>query len=432
MATKNKSFVEKLSNTLLPIAEKLNNNKYLAAIRDGFYYAMPIIIVGSLFLIFPNFPIPSVVKWATNTFGSTWIDYCNRAYNFSVGIMTIFVIIGIAKSLAKRYKKDEVTFIISSVLAFLLVTPETIVKGNSFLPMTNFQAQGLFVGMIITFLACDITNFVLNKHWTIKMPESVPANVASSFEALIPTAVVMIIFTAIFFIFKATPFKDAQTFISKLIQTPLEGIGASLPATLFLEFLMTLLFSLGLHGPNIVGAVTTPIWTSLTIQNANAFAKGQTLPNIINAQFDGNFVRIGGTGATFGLIILMLFFAKSKQYKSLGKLAAAPSIFNINEPLIFGLPIVLNPIMMIPFIFSPIIFGGLTYLVMRIGLVPPANGINLPWTMPPVISGMFLSGWRGAIWQLVEIALSVAWYYPFFKVADKQALMKEKGETSNI
>ena len=191
---------------------------------------------------------------------------------------------------------------------------------------------------------------------------------------------------------------------------------------------MTLLFSLGLHGPNIVGAVTTPIWTALTIQNANAYAKGQPVPNIINAQFDGNFVRLGGTGATFGLIILLLFFAKSKQYKSLGKLAAAPSIFNINEPLIFGLPIVMNPIMMIPFIFSPIVFGGLTYLVVRLGLVPPANGINLPWTMPPVISGLFLSGWRGAVWQLVEIIISVGWYYPFFKVADKEAWLKEQGK----
>lgn len=428
MESKKQTFVEKIASKLLPISEKLNNNKYLGSMRDGFYYAMPLIIVGSLFLIFPNFPIPAVVKWVNKTFGTTWIDYCNRAYNFSVGIMTIFVIIGIAKSLANRYKKDEVQFIINSILAFMLVTPETLIKDNSFIPMANFQAQGLFVGMIIAFCACDLTNWVLNKHWTIKMPDSVPANVANSFEGLVPTAFVMIVFTLIFFLFKITPFKDAQTCISKLIQIPLEGLGASLPATLFLEFLMTLLFSLGLHGPNIVGAVTTPIWTALTIQNANAYAKGQPVPNIINAQFDGNFVRLGGTGATFGLIILLLFFAKSKQYKSLGKLAAAPSIFNINEPLIFGLPIVMNPIMMIPFIFSPIVFGGLTYLVVRLGLVPPANGINLPWTMLPVISGLFLSGWRGAVWQLVEIIISVGWYYPFFKVADKEAWLKEQGK----
>ena len=148
MESKKQTFVEKIASKLLPISEKLNNNKYLGSMRDGFYYAMPLIIVGSLFLIFPNFPIPAVVKWVNKTFGTTWIDYCNRAYNFSVGIMTIFVIIGIAKSLANRYKKDEVQFIINSILAFMLVTPETLIKDNSFIPMANFQAQGLFVGMI--------------------------------------------------------------------------------------------------------------------------------------------------------------------------------------------------------------------------------------------------------------------------------------------
>jgi len=134
------------------------------------------------------------------------------------------------------------------------------------------------------------------------------------------------------------------------------------------------LFSFGLHGPNILGAIMNPIWLSLTAGNADAYAAGTELPNIVNAQFYANFIKLGGAGSTIGLALLCLFVAKSTQFKTLGKLAFGPAIFNINEPLIFGMPIVLNPILMIPFILTPVILAILTYFVMSIGLVPLTNG----------------------------------------------------------
>lgn len=420
-------FLDKFANKLMPIATRLNANRYLAAIRDGFFAAMSIIIVGSIFLIFPNFPYQGFIDFLNNIFGNNWILFCNRAYDMSVNIMSIYVIIGISKSLGNFYKLDTISSVVPALLSYFLLTPTITGSEETLgLPISNFGAAGLFLGMLTAILAVEISRLVIRKGWKIKMPDTVPHNVSRSFESLIPVTFIFIIFLFIFFGFKMTRYDSAQAFIFEILQRPLTSLGSSLPATIIVEVLATLLFSFGLHGPNIVGSVMTPIWTALTVENSEAYKIGSKIPNIVNAQFDANYVKLGGCGTTIGLVILFLFFAKSTQFKSLGKLAVGPSIFNINEPLIFGAPIVLNPLLMIPFILSPIIFAGLSYLVIRVELVPPANGINIPWTMPPILSGLFISGWRGAVWQVVEIFLSIIWYYPFFKMADKQAYILEK------
>jgi PTS system cellobiose-specific IIC component len=280
--------------------------------------------------------------------------------------------------------------------------------------------------MFVTIGTVEIMRWVLSRGWKIRMPDSVPENVSRSFEALIPGLFVFAIFDVIRFIFTVIPFDSAQAFIFKFLQTPLTSLEASYPATLVIEVFATILFSFGLHGPNIIGGVMNPIWLSLTAQNAAAYAAGKALPNIVNGQFDANYVKLGGCGCTIGLAIIAAFMAKSDQYKTLGRLGIVPGFFNINEPLIFGIPIVLNPIMMIPFILSPVIFVSLSYFVMKIGLVPIANEVNIPWTTPPIIAGFLISGWKGALFQLVEIVVSMAWWYPFFKIVDKQALEQEQ------
>ena len=294
--------------------------------------------------------------------------------------------------------------------------------------MGNLSASGLFLGMMSTVLAVEIVRFVLGRGWTIKMPDSVPANVARSFDALIPGLFVILVFDILKLIFAMTSFETAQAFIFEIIQAPLTSIGATLPATILVVILETLLFSFGLHGPNILGAVMNPIWLTLTAENASAYAAGEVLPNIVNAQFYANFIKIGGAGATFGLALLCLFVAKSSQFKTLGKLAIGPAIFNINEPLIFGMPIVLNPILMIPFIVSPVVMTTLTYILMNIGLIPLTNGVNIPWTTPPIISGFLISGWQGAVWQVIEMGLSALIFYPFFKLEDNKAYQIEMGQ----
>lgn len=419
-------FLDKLQMALGPIANKLNSNRYLAAIRDGFFGATSIIIIGSMFLLFANLPITGYSAFMSHLLGKNWADWFNVPYNLSMGLMTIYVIIGMAKSLADYYKIDSIAAITMSFAGFLILTPESVFKTLSYLPATNFSASGLFLGMFATILAVEIVRLVLQRGWKIKMPDGVPENVSTSFEALIPGVFVFVIFDVIRFIFSITDFASAQAFIFKIIQTPLTSIGSSYPATMLVEFLACVLFSFGLHGPNILGGVMQPIWLALTAENAAQVAAGKLPTHVVNYQFDANFVKLGGCGATIGLALAMLFLAKSDQFKALGKLAIGPGIFNINEPLIFGIPIVLNPIMIIPFVLSPLIFVTLAYFAMSSGIVPVTNGVNIPWTTPPVIAGFLLSGWRGAVFQVVEIAVSFVLYYPFFKVADRQALKAEE------
>ncbi|CZQ90947.1 phosphotransferase system eiic [Trichococcus palustris] len=425
-------FLDVLQEKLGPIAYKLNANRYLSAIKEGFFGAMSLLIIGSMFLLFANLPIPGYADFMAGIFGADWTQFFMVPYNMTMNIMTIFVMIGIARDLCKTYELDDLAGIIYSLVGFLILTPSILSTDNAAgIPMGNLSASGLFLGMISTVFVVEIMRFIMARGWTIKMPDSVPANVAKSFDALVPGLVVILIFDILKLIFAITPYVTAQSFIFQIIQAPLTSIGATLPATIIVIILETLLFSFGLHGPNIIGAVMQPIWLTLTAENASAFAAGQPLPNIVNYQFYANFIKIGGCGATFGLALLCLFAAKSAQFKTLGKLAIGPAIFNINEPLIFGMPIVLNPILMIPFIIAPVVMTILTYVVMNIGLVPLTNGVNIPWTTPPIISGFLISGWQGAVWQVVEMGLSTVIFFPFFKLEDNKAYQIEMGQITS-
>ncbi len=415
-----------MQDKLVPIAYKLDQNRYISAIKAGFFGAMSILILGSLFLLVANLPIPGYPELMASILGENWTTYFMVPYQMTMDIMTPFVMVGMAKSLAVSYKVDDVAAIIMSLVGFLILTPTIInADGASGIPTGSLSASGLFLGMMTAVLATEILNFVVKKGWVIKMPDSVPSNVARSFASLIPGLFIMITFNVIRVLFSLTGYGTAQAFIFELLQRPLLALGATLPAMLIILLFEAILWSFGIHGSNIVGGVMNPIWLSLTAENAEAFAAGDMLPNIINAQFYGNFVKLGGAGGTIGLALAALFFAKSTQFKTLGKLALGPAIFNINEPLTFGIPIVLNPVMMIPFIITPLVNATLTFFLMDWGIVALTNGTNIPWTTPPIFSGLLISGWSGALWQVAQIGISFAIYYPFFKVVDTKAYMTE-------
>lgn len=415
-------FLDVLQEKMGPIAYKLDSNRYLSAIKTGFFGAMPILIIGSVFLLFANLPIPGYADFMASIMGENWTTYFMVPYDMTMNIMTIFVVFGIAKDLAHHYKVDDLAAVVIAVVAFFILTPTIADTGGANgIPTSNLGASGLFVGMITAILAVEISRWVEQRGWTIKMPDSVPSNVARSFTALIPAFFVIVIFDLIRIGFSFTAYDTAQAFIFQILQTPLTALGSSLPATIVVLLFEGLLWSFGIHGSNIVGAVMQPIWLSLTADNAAAFSAHEALPHIVNYQFYSNFIKVGGAGGTLGLAILCVFVAKSAQFKTLGKLAIAPGIFNINEPLIFGIPIVLNPVMMIPFIITPVVLAIVAYFAMATGLVDFTNGTNLPWTTPPIVSGFLLNGWRGALLQVVQIALSMAIYFPFFKLEDNKA-----------
>lgn len=426
-------FMDKIGDAIAPIAQKMTANRYLSAIKEGFFGATPILIAGSIFLLFTSLPFTGYSDFMAGIFGEGWMDFFYLPYQVSFKLMAFFVVVGMARSLAKYYKVDSKLAIALSFVGIFLLTPVIVTAENvKGLPMDNFAAQGLFVCMISTVISVEIYRFCVQKGITIKMPDSVPQNVSSAFAAVIPAFAIILLFNFIRMGFSMTDFGNAQTFIFTILQQPLQSLGGTLPATIIVLLLEAVIWCFGLHGSSIVSSVMNPIWYSLSAENLAAFEAGIALPHIVNYQFISFFVKLGGVGATLSLTLLCLFKSKSDQYKALGKLGIGASLFNINEPIIFGFPIVLNPMLMIPFILSNVIVGILTYAAIYFQLVPYINGVNLPYTIPAVISGFMICGWRGALLQVVLLIITGLIYYPFFKAQDKVAYIQEQEKKNSI
>ena len=420
------NFMQLMNKRLAPIARWFDKNRYLDAIKNGFYGVMPFLIIGSFLLVFANLPIEGYSDLMASVFGSGWDRVFTIPFDATMNIMTLYVIFAIARSLANHYQINDINAALSALVAFIILTP--FIADGTGISAEAFGASGLFLGILSAILTVEILRFVIKKDIVIKMPASVPLNISSSFTSLLPCFAVVMVFVALRIGFEATSFETVQNFIYSLIQAPLSNVGGSLLWMVFMNLFACLLWAFGIHGTVILGAIMDPLWIPMTAQNAAAYAAGTNIPNIVNTEFQSNFVQLGGTGCTIGLVICMIIFAKSKQYKTMGRLSAVPSIFNINEPVIFGTPIVLNPLMLVPFALGSVAAVIITYAAMYTGIVPLTNGATLPWTIPPIISGFLLCGWKGAVLQIFTIAVTTCIWFPFFKIADNNARKLEQGE----
>ena len=437
-----KGFMDKLESKLMPVAKLISNNKYLIAIRDGFLLAMPLLVVGSMFMLISNFPVQPWIDLLNNTkLGGTSISsYFSNVTAATFSIMAIFIVIGIGYNYAKQEKVNMIFGSAVAILSWFMLmpfttafTPEgsTTVFHVSSIPLDWVGSKGIFIGIICAIVSVKIYNWVENKGWTIKMPKGVPPTVGQSFAALFPIAGVIIVFFFIRIIFSLTPWGNAFDFIYKVLQLPMQRVGDSLGAMMGVYFFAHVLWLFGIHGTNITGSVFNPILYALSAENLQALQAGSPLPHIINQQFQDLFATYGGAGSTLSLLVAMFGFCKSKRIKELGKIAVIPAIFGINEPIIFGLPVVLNPLIAIPFILVPMINIVISWVTMRIGMVPICNGVIMPWTTPPIISGFLSSGWQGALLQIFLIAFGIVIYLPFIKTMDKQYLIDEAAADSS-
>jgi PTS system cellobiose-specific IIC component len=264
---------------------------------------------------------------------------------------------------------------------------------------------------------------VTKKGWQIKMPDGVPPAVAKSFAALIPAVLTLSVFLIINAIMTGVFNANLHDVVYEVIQKPLTGLGSSLPATLIALFFVQFLWFFGLHGQIIVNSVMDPIWNTLMLDNLEAYKAGHALPHIISKPFMETFtVGLGGSGMTLAVVLLLAFFMKRKQYRDIGRLALGPGIFNVNEPVIFGMPIVLNATILIPWVIAPLIVTTLNYLVMAAGIVPAPTGVSVPWTVPIVASGILATNsiW-GGILQIVDFVIVGLIWLPFLKIMDRQA-----------
>lgn len=417
------NIIDKLAESLTPFAAKLGNNRYLTVLRDAFMLAFPLTMFGSIVVVFNNLPFfPDELKGTLGTL-------LGNGQNATMSILTVFVAFGIGYYLTKSYDEDGVFGGVVALASFLILTPFNFLTAEGTevagaLTTDRLGAKGMFIGMLAAFLATEIYVRITKKGIKITMPDGVPDAVSRSFSALIPAistlTVFLLINAAVVGLFNTNLHDVIYTFI----QQPLTGLGSSLPATLLALFLIQILWFFGLHGQVIINSVLDPIWQTLSLENLAAYEAGQELPHIITKSFMDTFtVSLGGTGMTLMVVILMAFIMKSKQLKEIGKLGLGPGIFNVNEPVIFGLPIVLNASMVIPWVLTPLVVTVFNYFMMASGIFPATTGVIVPWTMPLFFSGMMATNSiMGGILQLIDVVIVAAIWFPFLKVQDKANL----------
>ncbi|MDY4001538.1 MAG: PTS cellobiose transporter subunit IIC [Streptococcus orisratti] len=414
-------FLDAISAKLLSLANVLGSNRYLGVLRDAFMLAFPITMFGSIIVVINNLPFFS------DNLKGTLYDLLGNGQLATMSIMTVFVVFGIGYYLSKSYNVEGVFGGAVALSSFLLLTPfytqtdggETV---SNVLSLDRLGAKGMFLGMITAFIAAELYSRFSNKGWQIKMPETVPPAVAKSFAALIPGTLTLSIFLGINAIVTGVFNVNLHDVIYQVIQKPLVGLGSSLGATLIALFFVQLLWFFGLHGQILVNSVMDPIWNTLNLENLEAYNAGKEVPHIISKAFMETFtVGLGGSGMTLAVIIIMAFVLKKKMYRDVGRLALGAGIFNVNEPVIFGLPIVMNATILIPWLIAPLIVTTLNYSVMALGIVPAPTGVSVPWTVPVFFSGMMATNSiMGGILQLIDVLLVGIIWYPFLLVLDRQ------------
>ncbi|SJZ83872.1 PTS system, cellobiose-specific IIC component [Pilibacter termitis] len=427
-----------LEEKVSPVAQKIGGQRHMLAVRKGIISTLPLTLVGSFFVIFLNFPIPSIAEKL-----APYLPILDIPYRFTVGILALYATFGIATSLAKSYKLDTLTAGIVAVMSFIVTsikpvrlfeevaktTVQTeVVPVGRYLNIANLGAQSLFGAIVTAIISVEIYRFMKEKNITIKMPEGVPPEVSNSFVALMPAATNLILFWVIRHMLGF----DINATLSNLLM-PLQSFlaGNSLFGGLVTVFLICFFWILGIHGPAIMGPVIRPFWETSIAENMDAFANNTPatqMPNIFTEMFLQWFVWIGGAGATLALVCLFLR-SKSAYLKELGKIGFLPGLFNINEPIIFGAPIVMNPTLAIPFVLSPLVMTVIAYIATITHLIPMTVSRTV-FTVPSPIGAMMVTNWHiiAAILVVVNFFVSLVIYYPFFKVFEKQQLISEEGE----
>ena len=424
---------EFFSNKVVPAIMKFVSLKGVVALKDGLLYTMPLSIVGSVFLLLANFPVQAVVDWLSSM---GWMDPLNQAYGATFNISALVAVVGIAYEYVKKEGYQALNAGVLGFVVFLITTNSFVVSESgeivsNVIDKTWTAGQGMITAILIGLIVGWVYSWFMKHDIRIKMPAGVPDGVANSFTALIPGFVIIIGATLVYSFFK---FVLDTTFIEavySVIQAPLQGMTDSLGGVLMMTFLIPFLWWFGVHGSTIVGGLMGSLLQANGLANQAIIDSGLELTienggRIVTQQFIDQFITVTGAGLTLGLVMYMIFFAKSKQCKELGKLGGVPGIFNINEPILFGTPIVMNPFLALPFIGMPVLSGIITYFSISTGLVPLFSAISVPWTTPPIISGFIVGGWRAALLQAAILILSFFVYLPFIRKIDKMNLEAEK------
>ncbi len=402
-----------LEEKVLPVASKLAQNKFMCAVRDGVTVIIPFSIIGAFALIIACFPLDAWTNFIE--------PYANYIYTFStvsLNILGLIALVGMGYNFGVQYEIDPISNTLVTLVTFFMVT----LVGNPVegfkINVDSFGAVGMFCGIITAFVVTLVFKFFIEKNIVVKMPDGVPPAVTNTFISLLPA--IACVFIA--WILRVVLGIDINSIITALFSPLVKGY-ESLPGYLLYVFLVCCLWVLGIHGNNTLAAIAEPIVLAMTLENMAAYQAGEAIPNV--ATFCNLFTNFSGTGCTIGLVLNMLF-SKCKRYKELGKLAILPGLFNINEPVTFGAPVVMNPIFAIPFIITPLVLSAATYLLMQFNIIGRVC-VEVPWTCPPIIGAYLATGFNipAAIWNALEMVISFFIYRPFFKKQETIELAAE-------
>ena len=419
----------KLISNLEKLNEKLDSFTTLKILTSGLTMILPIIIVGAFSSLFANFPILAYQNFISDS-GIKAI--LSLGGTFSNNIISLIAVVSITYCYIQKNELPAIIPSIIALLAFLVITPLGEIDGTSFIAFEWLGSAGFFVAILTAFTVGFIYTKMIQKNLILKMPSSVPTMVSQSFASLIPSATIIFLAMAVRFLFSLTPLESIHHVIFKMIQTPITNLGNSIFALILITLLSRLLWMIGIHGMLVLMPILLTVFMPLDLQNLEAFNNGDPLPNIVGLAFWILCTSIGGGGATLGLNLLMAFRSKSNQYKTLGKLSLPSGIFGINEPLIYGVPIVFNAMYAIPYIFAPIINLIIGYFVISTGLAPAPSGASiLGMPIPIFFVGLIQGSWKLGLLQIFFLVIDTLIYYPFFKAADEQLFQKESSLDGN-
>lgn len=421
-------FPGKFEDTLMVIAEKVDENKYLNSIKDSFTVFMPFVIVGSFATLFNSVlcsPQAGLAKWLP-ALGNLSVAF--TAMNFAtLGIMSIPVIFLLAMNLAKRNKVPEYITGIVAVAAYCSVIPEIVtvtVNGAtgkaSGVPSSALGAQGLFIGMLLTIVIVELFSKLTQINAIkIKMPASVPAGISTSFNTLIPIMVTLVIASVGGALFKLATGSYLNEFVYKILQAPLEIIFQSPAGILAIVLFSQLFWFMGIHGGLVISPIRNPLMAAAIAANIAAAAAGQTPNQAVTYGFWMNFIVPGGAGMIFSLIVALFMFSKREEHRMIAKLGFGPAVFGISEPVVFGLPLVLNPRFAIPFIFNSAISCAIALFFTRIGFMP-CNTVDVPFGVPLLLGAFIGHGWQGMVVQIICVAVTTITWVPFVLMANRE------------
>lgn len=430
----NKQFIEE---KVLILAGKIGDNMYLQSIKYAFTALTPLIIVGAFSLLIKSvITSPDTGLGATEAFSflTNYGSIFNSIQYATYNVLTVLIVFLISMELAKRKGWESAGYIpaVFSLAAYITVIPkaiEFIPEGSdtafevaNVISKTYTDTSALFLGMFVAIAATSLFCWLSSrKRLQIKMPPSVPGNVSAAFSALFPIAIGLIIFSAGEFAFESVFNMSTYDAIYKAVQVPLAALVQGLPGILFLMFCAQVFWLFGIHGNQIIKPIREPLLLDAINQNMDAFNSGADIPNIVTMPFWDVYGSVGGSGMAIGLVIAILLFSKREDHREVTKLSTVPGIFNINETMIFGIPVVLNPIFAIPFVITPLITLSIGYVMTAIGFAG-YTVIMIPWTTPPILSAYIATaGSIGAvITQIICIGVAVLIYAPFVKLANNE------------